>query len=851
MKFILNGKDIELKDVPEISLLEWLREYKGIKSAKDGCSGQGVCGACLVEIDGKPELACRMKLNNLDGKIINTLEGSEIVEILGKAFVASGAVQCGFCSPGMLMRAKILFEKNNNPTREDVIKAIKNHLCRCTGYVKIVDAIMLAADSLNNNKTVQIKGSKMGDNAPKFEAFERAIGKSLFIDDFEFDGMLHGAICFSKYPRAKVLKIDTTKAKDLDGVIEVFTAEDIPGDKKVGMLVRDWDLYIGEGEITRYIGDVLALVVAKDVFTARKAVKLVDVTYEVLTPVTDVDEALKTDIKIHPNGNLLKQTEIKYGENIEKVFEESDFVVSDVFQTQVIEHAFLETECSIACYENDKLTVYSQGQGIYEDREQIADALGLKKSEVNVKLVPAGGAFGGKEDLTVQAHAALATYHLKVPVKVKLSREESMRMHSKRHPMKMEYKLGCSKDGKFTGLYARITGDTGAYASVGGPVMERAATHAGGAYYIPNIDVKSKAVYTNNIPCGAMRGFGVNQVTFAIEGLIEKLCDVAGFDRWEIRYNNALDKGLKTTSGHKLRKEVGLKRALESVKDEYKKSKYKGIACGIKNCGIGNGIPELSQVELEVTHDGRIRLFHGWSEMGQGIDTVAQQMLCEYLGLDDISLIDIVVNTDSETRGGSTTASRGTFLVGKAVLAAAENLKRDLEISSLKDLAGKKYRGEYLCDWTTPPNFEGEIISHFAYSFAVQTVILDDSGKIKKVIAVHDSGKVVNRKLFEGQIEGGVVMGLGYGLSEELILDNGQIVNNKFGKLGLLRSSDIPEIKVIPIEIYDDDAPLGAKGVGEISCIPTAAAVAGAYKSFDGELRTKLPIKIKNQLRKK
>ncbi len=845
INFTLNGKNIQLNEVPDISLLEWLRQFKKIKSVKDGCSAQGACGACLLEIDGKPQLSCRIKLEKLNGANIVTLEGipEKIRETLGKAFVAAGAVQCGFCSPGMLSRTKILLNENPNPSREKVIKAIRSHLCRCTGYVKIADAILLAADSLNNSKPVELKGSKMGSNAPKFDAFARAVGEPRFADDLEFEGMLHGNLVFSKYPRAKIIKIDTSKAEKIEGVVKVFTAKDIPAKKKVGMLIRDWDLYIDEGEITRYIGDVLAMVVAESPQIAKKASELINIQYEELEALTDPEKALSSPIKIHKNGNILKETKICYGENIDDVFKNSRYVVEETFQTQLIEHAFLEPECCISLYEDNKLTVYSQGQGIYEDRHQIADMLGLKLEKVNVKLVPAGGAFGGKEDLTVQGHAALAAFHLKKPIKVKLSREQSFRMHTKRHPMKLEYKLGCDENGKFTGLYARILGDTGAYASVGGPVMERAATHAGGAYYIPNIDVISKAVYTNNIPCGAMRGFGVNQVTFAIEGLIDKLCDKAGFDRWEIRYKNSLEKGLKTTSGHKLRKEVGLKKALEIIKKDYDNSKYKGIACGIKNCGIGNGIPELSQVKIEITNDAKIKLYHGWSEMGQGIDTVAQQMLCEYLDLDDISIIDVIVMTSSETKGGSTTASRGTFLVGKAVLEAAKNLKKDLENHSLNELKGKVYKGEYLCDWTTPSDFDGEVISHFAYSFAAQMVKLNESGQIDKVIAVHDSGKVVNKKLFEGQVEGGVVMGLGYGLTEELILENGQIVNNKFGKLGLFRSTDVPEIEVIPIEIYDEDAPLGAKGVGEISCIPTAAAVASALKDFDGKLRTKLPMK--------
>ncbi|MFK5926565.1 MAG: selenium-dependent xanthine dehydrogenase [Desulfuromusa sp.] len=854
VRFTLNGQSVEYVGDGSQPLLKWLRFTANMKSVKDGCSGQGTCGACLVELDGKPMLSCAMKMERMEGRNLVTLEGlpDEIRETLGRAFVASGAVQCGFCSPGMLMRAKLLLSTNPNPTRAEVTQAIKHHLCRCTGYVKIVDAIMLAAEKIRNKESIPFEGGRLGQSSPKLEAYERAIGKPLFIGGIEMPNMAHGSLHFSAHPRARVIKVDVSRAEALDGVIKVLTAKDIPGSKKVGMIVKDCDMYISEGEVTRCIGDVIACVVAESKPISEAAAALIDVEYEVLEPLTDPLEALTSDIYIHEGGNLLKETVICYGEDmgdgntIEDIFKRSPHVVKDTFQTQLIEHAYLELENSIAFYEEGKLTVYTQGQGIYEDRDQIAAMLGLDVKDVNVKLVPAGGAFGGKEDLTCQGHAALGAYLLKRPVKVKLDRSGSLRMSTKRHPMTMAYTLGCDDHGKFTGLYARIIGDTGAYASVGGPIMERAATHAGGAYYIPNIDVKSTAVYTNNLTAGAMRGFGVNQVTFAIEGMIDELCEKTGFDRWEIRYKNALDQGLRTTSGHKLRKTVGLKKTLELVKDEYDSGKVVGLACGIKNCGIGNGVPELSQVRLEVTEDGSINLYHGWSEMGQGVDTVVQQMLCQSLGLDDASCINVIVMTDSETKGGSTTASRGTFLAGKAVLEAAKGLQKDLQSKTLKELAGTVYDGSYLCDWTTPPDFDGEVISHFAYSFATQLVVLADDGHVEKVRAVHDSGIVVNKKMFEGQIEGGVIMGMGYAMTEDLPLEKGQIKDYSFRKLGLLRSTDVPEIEVVPVEIYDDDAPYGAKGVGEICCIPTAAAVAGAYRRFDGEKRTSLPLKPLN-----
>jgi len=843
INFRLNGTEVNY-DGQEVSLLRWLRYTERLSSVKDGCSGEGSCGACLVEIDGKAKLACRQKMADMQGKNIVTIEGfpAELKKTLGEAFVASGAVQCGFCSPGMLTRTKHLLSTNPNPTRDEATRAVRAHICRCTGYVKIVDAILLAAEKLREGAQIKFESSGMGQSSPKYQAYERAVGGPLFADGMHFPEMIFGSLAFSEHPRAKILKIDTSRAEAVEGVIKVLTYKDVPGKRRIGMITKDWDAYIAEGETTRYVGDVVACVIADGMLTARKAAKLIDVDYEVLEPLTDMRLAEKSDIKIHEGGNLLKETNICYGEPVSDVFAKSEYVVSNTFETQLIEHAFLEVESSLARYEDGIMTVYSQGQGIYEDRHQLSELLGIPIDQVNVKLVPSGGAFGGKEDLIAQGHAALGAYYLKRPVKLTLTREESVRMHAKRHPMILDYKLGCDKDGKFTGLYARIIGDTGAYASAGGPVMERAATHAGGAYFIPNIDVQSKAVYTNNLVAGAMRGFGVNQVTFAIEGLIDQLCEKTGFDRWEIRYKNALEPGLKTTSGHKIRKEIGLKKTLELVREEYNNSKNVGIACGIKNCGIGNGIPELSQTKIEILTNEHIRIYHGWSEMGQGVDTIAQQMLCEYLGLDDASKIEVVVETRYETKGGSTTASRGTFLVGKALLNAAAGLKEDLQTNSLKELAGKIYEGSYLCDWTMPPGSDGDIISHFAYSYATQLVILDDEGAITKVTAAHDSGTVVNRKLFEGQIEGGVVMGLGYALSENLILNRGKIVDGRYGRIGLLRSTDVPEIEVKTIEIFDEDAPFGAKGVGEICCIPTAAAVAGAFSKFDGKKRIKLPV---------
>lgn len=844
INFQLNGKERTYKGDESLSLIDFLRNFEGITSVKDGCSGQGACGACLVELNQKPALSCRTPMKKLNQAAITTIEGFDpyLKETLGKAFVEKGAVQCGFCTPGFLTRTKILLDTNPTPTRAEALKALGLNLCRCTGYVKILDAIQFAAAKIQKKERINLTTvAGLGKPLPKYDSYQKAIGESNFIDDMKVEGMLVGALKFSDYPRARILKIDTRLAQQLAGVHRAFTVKDIPGDRFTGMVYKDWPLMLGEGEVTRYIGDVLAGVVAETEAIARKAIDLIQVEYEVLEPLTDCLKAEDSDIKIHEGGNLLAETIIKRGGPVEKILEKSAHSVSATYNTQFIEHAFLETEACIAHPWQQGLKIYTQSQGIYEDRSSIASLLSIPKQVLDVMLVPCGGAFGGKEDLTVQGHAALFAYLLKKLVKVKLNRAESLRMHPKRHPFHMEYSLACDENGKLTALKAVILGDTGAYASMGGSVLNRAAGHAGGAYFIPAVDVVSKALYTNNIPCGAMRGFGVNKVTFAMECLVDELCEKAGFDPWQFRFNNALEDGLPTTTGHQLKGGVGLKETLLVVKDDFQKAKYAGIAIGIKNVGFGNGLIDESEVEIEIKSADEIVIHHGWTEMGQGIDTVAIQLFCEETGINRPEIIKIKHSTTSEVIAGATTASRGTFLMGNSLLAACVNLKKDLKENHLTELIGKRYRGNWRADWTSSPNDTGDPVTHIAYSYATQVVILKNDGTVKKVVAAHDVGKIINPLLLEGQVEGGVVMGLGATYTEQLPLENGVLTSTRFGKLGLLKARHIPEIDVKIIEVADPHGPYGAKGIGENGLVPTAPAVANALYQFDKKRRYKLP----------
>jgi xanthine dehydrogenase molybdenum-binding subunit len=625
-------------------------------------------------------------------------------------------------------------------------------------------------------------------------------------------------------------------------VVAVLTAADVPGERTQGSLTRDWRQLVAEGEVTAYVGDVLAAVAAETRHAAREAAALVDVEYEVLEPVCDPFDALVEGAPmLHEGGNVLSVSRIARGD-VDEALAASAHVVSESFRTQFIEHAFLEPEAALVVPEADgSLRVYSQGQGIWDDRRQIASFLALPEERVRVTQVSAGGAFGAKEDLNVQAHAALLATASGRPVRLTLTRKESLGFHAKRHAMWLDYTVGCDADGRLTAVRARIVGDTGAYASVGDKVLERAAGHACGAYRVPNIHVEATAVYTNNPPCGAMRGFGVNQAVFALEGMLDLLAERVGVDGWEIRWRNALDVGDRFGTGQKLGPGVGVKATLLAVRDAYRNARYAGIACGAKNTGIGNGVPEFGRAILRPEPDGRIKLFHSWTEMGQGVHTVLRQIACEVLGVPPETIV-VAVDTAHELETGQTTASRGTVLGGNAVIAAAQKLKAAADGRPFSELAGQEFFGEFAVDWTTP-NDADEPVTHLAYAWATQVVILDDDGRLEKVIAAHDVGRAINPTLAEGQIEGAVHMGLGQALSEEFVVERGVPVTTTLKSLHIIPPTGMPEVECILVEVPQPEGPFGAKGVGEAGLVPTAGAVAGALYAFDGIRRTRLPMK--------
>jgi selenium-dependent xanthine dehydrogenase len=852
--FNLNGAPAEVEVEPGQSALDLLRERFRLTSLKDACQPQGQCGCCLALVDGAPKTTCAIPAEKLAGKRIVTLEGVPAAErtLFSDAFQAAAGLQCGFCTPGLALRIKWLTDQDRLLSRPDIAKALDGHLCRCTGYVKIIDAVELIHGAKRGGPAPRpVSEGGVGARVQRFQGAELTLGDRAFVGDLHAPGLLHGAVVLSPHARARLVRVDTTRARALPGVVTVATAKDVPGDRWVGLIYPDWPVLVAEGEEVRYVGDVVAVVAAETPRLAREAAKLVDVQYERLEPVLDPAESIRPGAtRVNPkHENVLSTTRFARGD-VDAALAASAHVVTGTWATQRIEHLFLEPEAAMAVPLPDgRLHLYTQGQGVFDDRRQVASVLGEPEDRIHVELVPNGGAFGGKEDMSIQAQTALLARLTGRPARIVLDREESIRMHPKRHPVTMTYTVGCDAEGRLTAARVRILGDSGAYASVGGKVIERAGGHACGPYRVPAVDVESIAAYTNNPPCGAMRGFGVNQTSFAMEGCVDLLAKKAGLDGWEMRFRNVLRVGDVFTTGQVLEKGVGVERTLLAVKDAYQRARAEGravgIACGVKNSGIGNGAVEVGKVRMVVGKDGRIALHAGFTEMGQGLFTVLAQCAAEVSGLPTSAFVPRT-DTVFELGGGQTTGSRATLLGGRAVIDAARKLRADLDGGrTLGDLAGRTYVGETVIDDTTAPGKprDGKIKTHTAFGWATQVVVLDASGKLERVIAAHDVGRAINPQQCEAQIEGSVHMGLGYALTEELPCKDGMPVTFKLRDIGVLRAQHMPQVEVILVEEPEPEGPFGAKGVGEIGLVPTAGAVAGALEAFDGIRRTRLPMK--------
>ncbi|MDD5938622.1 MAG: selenium-dependent xanthine dehydrogenase [Clostridiales bacterium] len=840
--FTVNGKAVSTDR--DIRLMTFLREELGLTSVKNGCS-EGGCGTCTVVIDGKAVKSCVQKTSRMEGKSVITCEGltDREKEVYAHAFTHCGAVQCGFCTPGMVMSAKALLDAVPDPDRETVKKAIRNNLCRCTGYKKIVDAILLAAKLFREDAPVPREAftGAVGEALPRVDAPAKAIGAAEYTDDIHLPGMLYGGAVRSAYPRAVVRAIDTAEAASLPGVVKVVTAADLPGQVKVGHLKRDQWVLVPVGGEVHFRGDPIVLIAAETreaLDAARAAVKI---DYEVLKPVLSVDEAMAPDApRLQEGGNLLSHEHLVRGD-AEGKLKASKYVVTTRYETPVTEHAFLEPECAVAAPEGQGVVIWSADQGIYQTRRECADAAGLDQALVRVVAKCVGGGFGGKEDMSVQHHAAILALLTRRPVKVAMSRAESMLCHPKRHPFRMEVTTGCDENGRLTAFKATLLSDTGAFASLGGPVLQRACTHAAGPYNFQDIDIDGKAYYTNNPPCGAFRGFGVTQSCFAAECNLNKLAALVGISEFEIRYRNAIRPGQVLPNGQIAGADTALVETLDAVRPYYEANPGAGIACAMKNAGLGVGIPDTGRVTLHV-EKGVIHIRTSAACIGQGLGTILVQIVCQTAGLAPEQVTWDAPDTSIAPDSGNTTASRQTLFTGEAARRAALELSRALNGRGLEAAEGADFRQEYTGVTDKMGSDKPNPVSHIAYGYATHLVELDEeTGKVKRVIAAHDVGRAVNPVNVEGQIEGGVVMSLGYALTERLPMKDGA-PTVPYAALGLFRADQTPDVEPILVEKSQEELACGAKGIGEICSIPTAPAVQNAYYHYDGKFRTTLPL---------
>ncbi len=918
LQFMVNGKAVTFPEVPGEMLSTLLREGLGLTGTKVGCN-EAECGACTVLIDGQPILSCAFPAAKVQGRQVLTIEGlaewlqpvdgdSRPAKLhpLQDAFIQYGAVQCGFCIPGQIMTAYALLLRNPNPSDDDIRYALKDTLCRCASYPAIIGAIQAAARSVRTGQTVEPPHIPLaadprqfvGRVHPRPDAVAKVTGLAKFTDDVNFPGMLHARVLRAGVPAGILRRVDISRAQALPGVLAVLTAGDIPGEHTHGLVIPDWPVLVGLGEPIRYVGDAVAIVAAESHEQASQAIDLIEIEIDPLPVISDPVQARQPESRaLHANGNLLKHIKVRKGD-VDAGFAAAEVILDHTFHTPMHDHAFIEPECSIARPLPDgRLEIYVGSQIPYSDRNQVARALGWPEERVHIIGMLIGGGFGGKEDIAGQIHAALLANVTGRPVKLLYDRQESLLAHPKRHATQIRVKVGAKRDGTLTAVETELYGDTGAYASLGEKVMARATTHSSGPYEVPHVKVDCYAMYTNNPPAGAFRGFGVLQSAFAVESIMDMLAERLGLDPVELRRRNALHLGSVTNTGQTLRESVGLQECIEKVDAEMRRlsgsepfcsrsapdaphlKRAWGFAVGYKNTGLGGGAPDKAGAEVELRADGSIQVRTASAELGQGLPTVLQLIAAEEVRLSPEHIQVLLSDTDLTPDGGPTTASRQTYVTGNAVRYAAQALRQALtsELAERYDVPPEQIRfveglaqvnghsiplgqvasqmlseGHHpLAEYTywapaTQPLGQGGDM-HFAYSFAAQAAEVEvntHTGEVRvlRVISSNDVGYAINPLGLLGQVEGGVIMGIGQALTENFIVEEGRVVTDRLARYRIPSITHTPEITSLVVEHPTADGPYGAKGVGEIVLIPTLPAVTNAIYHAVGVRVDLLPV---------
>jgi selenium-dependent xanthine dehydrogenase len=913
--FTVNGKKVSLEEQPGEMLADLLRLRLGLTGTKIACN-EDECGSCTVLIDGEPVLSCTYPAVKAAGRQVVTIEGlartipftrpDQTLHPLQEAFIQYGAVQCGFCIPGQIMTSAALLQMNPHPNESEIKYALKDTLCRCACYTSIIGAVQAAADAIETGQPVKPLVVTEAANPHKAvgrthirpDAVEKVNGSAIYTDDITFEGMLHARVKRAMMPAAIVRKIDTSKAKALPGVVAVLTAADIPGEHNHGLVIYDWPALVGIGEDVRTVGDALAIVAAETRQIATQALDLIEVELEPLPVVSDPVQAHQPGTRsIHPNGNLLKHIKVRKGD-MEAGFQAAEVILEHTFHTPTHEHAFMEPECSIARLTPEgRIEIYVGSQIPYSDREQVARIMKVPQEQVHIIGQLIGGGFGGKEDIAGQVHAAMLASATGRPVKLLFDRHESLLVHPKRHATQIKVKVGAMRDGCLTAVETELYGDTGAYASLGEKVMTRATTHSSGPYEIPNVKADCYAMYTNNPPAGAFRGFGVLQSAFAVESMMDMLAERLGMDPVALRKVNALRVGSVTNTGQLLKSSVGLLECIEKVEKEMHRQggetpfKFKtvpgaphlrrvwGFATAYKNTGLGGGAPDKAGAEIELYRDGTFEVRTSSAELGQGLPTVLRLIAAEEFEQPPEKIKVLLSDTDLTPDGGPTTASRQTYVTGNAVKTASQALKQLItgELSEIYDVppeeihyveglaqvqdrrmtmgevadaliqAGRAPRAsvEYWAPATQPLGTGGDM--HFAYSFAAQAAEIELNTRTGEVTVLHvitanDVGYAINPLGLNGQIEGGVMMGIGHALTENFIVDQGRVVTDQLARYRMPSITMTPKITTFVVEHASDGGPYGAKGVGEIVIIPTVPAITNAIYNATGVRVDRLPV---------